>query len=53
MVASGLYASVVPSKSYPQELFPSPYLHFLKEKLWDELPAAATRLMEGGKASRQ
>ena len=61
MVASGLYASAVPDKSCPPppppELFPSPHLHFLREKLWDELPAAATRLMgrlmEGGKVSRQ
>ena len=54
MVAqSGLYASAVPDKSCPPELFPSPHLHFLREKLWDELPVAETRLMEGGKVSRQ
>ena len=52
MVASGLYASAVPDKSCPPELFPSPHLHFLREKLCDELPAAATRLMEGGKDNR-
>ena len=53
MVASGLYASAVPDKSCPPELFPSPHLHFLREKLCDELPAATTRLMEGRKVSRQ